>query len=155
MTQEDIIRMANQCGFRIDAEDFVRPREGDYALRLERFAAAVLEKAQTPAWIPVSQQMPPVSRGVLAFYKNALGHGRIIRAEWIPAKTIVADTEDQESDYDEATDEFYVPQGWYEKINNWDDYSSVFVGEGTITHWMPLPAPPAQREDVGQELERV
>lgn len=94
-------------------------------------------------WIPVSQQMPPVSRGVLAFYKNALGNGRIIRAEWIPAKTIVADTDDQQSEYDEATDEFYVPQGWYEKISNWDDYSSVFVGEGTITHWMPLPAPPA------------
>jgi hypothetical protein len=93
-------------------------------------------------WISVSQQMPPVSRGVLAFYKNVLGHGRIIRAEWIPAKTIVADTDDQQSEYDEATDEFYVPEGWYEKINNWDDYSSVFVREGTITHWMPLPASP-------------
>ena len=32
--------------------------------------------------------------------------------------------------------------GWYECIDNWDDYTEVAIHEGEPTHWMPLPAPP-------------
>lgn len=32
--------------------------------------------------------------------------------------------------------------GWYECINNWDDYTEVAIHEGEPSHWMPLPAPP-------------
>ncbi len=41
-----------------------------------------------------------------------------------------------------AGDTTYVPEGWYECINNLDDYTFVAVSEGVITHWMPLPEAP-------------
>ena len=43
--------------------------------------------------------------------------------------------------YDEETDEYYLLEGWYEIIKNWEDYSSVVIDD-FITHWMPLPEPP-------------
>ena len=44
-------------------------------------------------------------------------------------------------EYSEEDDEFYLCEGWYEVIKNWDDYNSVTV-EDSVTHWMPLPEPP-------------
>ena len=55
MTQDDILRMANHCGFRIDAEDFVMPREGDYALRLARFAFLVRNHLISDGWRQCAQ----------------------------------------------------------------------------------------------------
>jgi hypothetical protein len=96
---------------------------------------------------------------VLACYRNRLGSLRRIRAEWVAAKTQVADGSEELgcAEYDEATDTFYIAQGWYERIDNWGDYSSVAVTEGEVTHWMPLPpvpdaAPQAQPASV-QEPE--
>ncbi len=50
MTTDDILRMANHCRFRIDAEDFVMPREGNYALRLARFALLVRDQMISEGW---------------------------------------------------------------------------------------------------------
>jgi hypothetical protein len=44
-------------------------------------------------------------------------------------------------EYNEEDDEFYLCEGWYEVINNWDDYNSIGIND-TVTHWMPLPEPP-------------
>lgn len=43
-------------------------------------------------------------------------------------------------DYSEEDDEYYLKEGWYEVIHNWDEYSSVVI-EDFVTHWMPLPEP--------------
>lgn len=43
-------------------------------------------------------------------------------------------------EYDEETDEYYLKEGWYEVIHNWDEYGSVVIGD-FVTHWMPLPEP--------------
>lgn len=51
--------------------------------------------------------------------------------------------EDLAVEYNEETDEYYLCEGWYERINNWDDYSSVVISD-TVTHWMPLPEPPKE-----------
>lgn len=93
-------------------------------------------------WVPVVERMPPPGSVVLVAYRNQLGHWRRIRAEWVPAKTQDADIEDEKAEYDEATDTHYTPEGWYERINNWDDYSSVKVHEGNPSHWTHLPPPP-------------
>ena len=45
------------------------------------------------------------------------------------------------TEYNEETDEYYLHEGWYECINNWDDYSSIAIDD-KVTHWMPLPEPP-------------
>ena len=42
-------------------------------------------------------------------------------------------------EYSEEDDEYYLCEGWYEVIKNWDDYNSVVV-EDFVTHWMPLPS---------------
>lgn len=102
------------------------------------------------AWVPVAERMPKSGVTVLACYTNRAGNVRRIRAEWVAAKTIESDDDSEIGEYDEATDCCYDPEGWYEKIDNWGDYSSVVVNEGEVTHWMPLPAhhdaspPPAQ-----------
>ena len=53
--------------------------------------------------------------------------------------------DDIDSEYDEETDEYYFPVGWWEVIKNWDDYSCVAIND-FVTHWMPLPEPPKEDE---------
>ena len=48
-------------------------------------------------------------------------------------------------DYCEEDDEYYLKEGWYEIIHNWDEYGSVVI-EDFVTHWMPRPEP--AEEDV-------
>lgn len=104
-------------------------------------AAQLAAATQWPAWTPAST-LPPSGKRVIATYINSIGNRRTIVAMWIAAKTREADSESDNFEYDDATDTCYVPQGWYECIYNWDDYSSVAVYEGEITHWMPLPPAP-------------
>lgn len=48
--------------------------------------------------------------------------------------------DDLESDYDEETDRNYCPEGFYECIENWGDYSFVYIND-TVLAWQPLPTP--------------
>lgn len=125
---------------------------GDHWLKYEgeakRMIALVQRHATQPApsvpaaWVACAERMPASGVTVLACYTNRAGNVRRIRAEWVAAKTIESDADSEISEYDEATDCYYDPEGWYEKIDNWGDYSRVAVVEGEITHWMPLPAAP-------------
>ena len=45
------------------------------------------------------------------------------------------------SEYNEENDEYYISEGWYEVIKNWDDYGFVAIDD-IVTHWMPLPEAP-------------
>lgn len=49
-------------------------------------------------------------------------------------------------DYSEEDDEYYLKEGWYEVIHNWDDYSSVVIYD-FVTHWMALPEPAQEATD--------
>ena len=105
---------------------------------------ALAQQAEPVAWTSVAKALPKSGVKVLACYRNRLGNLRRIRAMWTAAKTEEADSDDAHEEYDEATDTYYVPEGWYECIDNWGDYSSVAVTEGEVTHWMPLPQPPIE-----------
>ena len=50
-------------------------------------------------------------------------------------------------EYNEEDDEYYLCEGWYEVIKNWDDYSSIAISD-TVTHWMPLPELPKMKGGV-------
>lgn len=98
-------------------------------------------------WIRVEDRIPESGQPVLAYYLNSYGKGRRIRAEYVTSKSReidweCADTETQCVEHDEQSDCFYLIAGWYELMDNWDEYTSIAVWDGEITHWMPLPAPP-------------
>jgi len=102
-------------------------------------------------WVPVTERMPKSGQPVMVCYRNRFGHWRRIRAEWVAAKTQESDTDSEIGEYDEATDTYYDPEGWYERIDNWDDYSAVVVHDGEPTHWMPLPEPPKDAARGGEK----
>lgn len=81
---------------------------------------------------------------MLIHYKNALGKARIIKARHIKRFTEEAYGEDAEGvdEYDEANNRYTYVEGWWEMIDNCDDYGYVKVYVGAPTHWHPLPEPP-------------
>lgn len=93
-------------------------------------------------WVPVAERMPASGMTVLACYKNSADKWRRIRAKWVAAKSSEASYESDIGEYDEAADCYYDPEGWYEQIDNWPEYTACTVDEGVVTHWMPLPEPP-------------
>ena len=95
-----------------------------------------------PAPIPVGERLPEAGVKVLAHYMNSHGKSRSVCARWIPAKFNSDESDNYDGDfleYDEDSDTYYWPEGWYEVIENCDDYGSVTIHEGEVTHWRPLP----------------
>lgn len=99
-------------------------------------------------WVSVTDRLPPSGMPVIAFYRNSASVNRRIRAEYVAKHTREQSDDDLASEYDEETDTFYWPAGWYELVNNWDDYASIWVVEGEITHWHAMPAAPVPAEVV-------
>lgn len=83
------------------------------------------------AWQPIATA-PKTGRKVIVFYLNRNVKPRTVMARWLN------DEQAAESDVDGVG----LEAGWYECIDNWDDYTEVAIHEGEQTHWMPLPAPP-------------
>jgi hypothetical protein len=106
-----------------------------------------LETEQEPvAWQPI-ESAPKTGRKVILFYKNRLHVGRTVIARWL--------TDEQATEID--GDGVGLEGGWYECIDNWDDFTEVAIHEGEPSHWMPFPAPPieALRQALETEQEPV
>ena len=109
-----------------------------------------LEEAPTVGgWISVKDRLPEAGKHVLADCEVRFISGRkkhyVCEAYYAPTHTISAGSfpEDYECyEYDEMDDNYYLLEGWYECIHNWDDYC-VVIGD-FVTHWMPLPEPPEE-----------
>ena len=106
-------------------------------------------------WISVNERLPNCGHAVLAYYLNRQGMGRRIRAEYVTRWTVeaemFADPDTECVEYSELEDAYYVTEGWYELIDNWDEYARIAVNEGVVTNWMPLPAAPAHDRQSGGE----
>ena len=98
-------------------------------------------------WISVAERLPESGVHVLLCCEMRLifgGAGRYVcdgfyAAQW---KVCAGGFPDEcAAEYSEEDDEYYLFEGWYEVIKNWDDYNSVVIGD-FVTHWMPLPEPP-------------
>lgn len=106
---------------------------------------AISKTEKTTRWIPVTERLPEngvhvllsCNRGSCAYVCDGF------HTEKYSMPTLFFD--DIVADYDEDTDEYYFPEGWWEVIKNWDDYSCVAI-EDTVTHWMPLPKPPKEEQ---------
>lgn len=107
-----------------------------------RQRAEAAERAVT--WIPVAERLPEPDLRVLAVYSEEGRKRTIIRALYLPPKYATCDTEYEEAVYDHETDQLYFPGGWYEATEG-GEYAFVGPMEGTVTHWMQLPALPDGR----------
>jgi hypothetical protein len=92
---------------------------------------------QAPAgWQPI--ETAPERRKVLVTWINALGKRRITVASYWPMHTLpLADDVPNYQVTEEGTN---VDAGWWEESEGNDD--AMFRLVETMTHWMPLPAPP-------------
>jgi hypothetical protein len=106
-------------------------------------------------WIQVEDKLP-TGINVLAFYKNCLNKGRIVKAFYVYRYTEESTERDWCDPYDEyrkEKDMHFLKEGWYEICENSnDDYSSWFINNGTVTHWMPLPDSPEEESTDDKQI---
>ena len=107
--------------------------------------APTVSTAQS-GWISVKDRLPESGVHVLLCCEMHRRGGEIAGkyvcdGYYAEANKIIAGGFPDECDceYSEEDDEYYLCEGWYEVIKNWDDYNSVAV-EDFVTHWMPLPS---------------
>jgi hypothetical protein len=115
--------------------------EDSFLACVEEIISAAPSAHKAEPWISVDDKLPEAM--CLATYLNSYGNRRTIRAKYVARFTVEAQGDDCYSEYREDDDTEYLMPGWYECIDNWGEYSSVFVNEGAVTHWMPLPAAPS------------
>ena len=87
--------------------------------------------ASAASWISVDERLPEPGNPVLL----DIGKKYPIRALWAAKNTVRVGTDvDDWGEYDEETDEYYCPEGWYE----WNEHEEV--------HWAVSETPRAWRE---------
>ena len=103
-------------------------------------------------WISVKDRLPESGVHVLICcemhrYGGEIAGKYVCDGYYAEANKIIAGgfPDDCNCEYSEEDDEYYLCEGWYEVIKNWDDYSSVTV-EDFVTHWMPLPKAPETKK---------
>ena len=96
-------------------------------------------------WTPVTEKLSEGTVIVTAETKT-FKHKYVCEAVWIPRWTCKAEYDNWEdcTEYNEDEDEYYVLEGWYERVHNWDEYSYVGIEDDVIA-WMPLPEPYSER----------
>lgn len=102
-------------------------------------------KRRIDDWIDAKKELPDNGRKVIATYLNSHGKRRTIMAVHVADMSReVGSIEyvDMDLVYVEEQDKYFWPAGWYEQIDNWGDYQEVFVAEGEVDYWMPLPKSP-------------
>ena len=98
-------------------------------------------------WISVTDRLPHPAMMVLVATIDHLGNGFVVMAEYSDGKSLLVADEcciEDWGTYDEKTDEWWCPVGWFE--SNQTDETHWQVNE-PVTHWMPLPDPPVEGDE--------
>ena len=140
--REKLIELIAKAKY-ICANDYSDHTEDEY------IADTLLDNGVTvQEWVSVDDRLPESGAHVLICcemhrYGGKIAGKYVCDGYYAEANKIIADGFPDECDceYSEEDDEYYLCEGWYEVIKNWDDYNSVAV-EDFVTHWMPIPEPP-------------
>jgi len=94
-------------------------------------------------WVPVSERLPDSGGHVLLCCEIRPSGKRYICFGYLaePNTIAIGPYSDAECTYSGEDDEYYLVEGWYEVIRNWDDFSSVPIAD-FVTHWAEMPKPP-------------
>lgn len=115
----------------------------DILLKLALIEDAVEGGNSSPVWIPCSERMPDSGVHVLLCCEvRPIGEKYVCDGYYAKENTIACDASDEvDFNYSEEDDEYYLAEGFYEVVKNWDDFSSIAIGD-FVTHWMSLPSSP-------------
>ena len=96
-------------------------------------------------WIDVTERLPEAGVPVLAVLESP--QPCVILAQWCPRLTLPAHPEAADGEYDEARDEYYAPEGWYQwyEVDGHLDDEPYWRCEYPVSHWQPTPPLPARR----------
>lgn len=109
-------------------------------------------EAQVPRWISVEERLPENDVPVLVSAKRKAWNGKEYRIVFTAFHTDgTTHTEDSGYGWDygnlgmqycEETDDYIIPEAWWEDVRYGEEFSKVY--DTTVTHWMPLPEPPKE-----------
>ena len=131
--------------------DYIRAELGyAHEFYAEQFATltAAPEPPVSDGWRDIASA--PSAKPVLVAYKNRCDKWRVVKAvryEQYQNEQPADDDEGECGEYCEEKDAYFVRAGWYELIDNWDDFRFVSIYEGEPVAWQPLPAPPKGKEN--------
>jgi hypothetical protein len=93
-------------------------------------------------WIRPSERKPGSRGRVLAAVKFHLS-GKVlpITAKYVWRHTEEAVLDSDHYEYDDEEDVYWTPEGWYETIDNWGDFSAAAVTEGDVIAWAEVDIP--------------
>ena len=109
-------------------------------ISIEDLADEISAESKVGEWISVKKRLPKVDKPVLisAKYNN---YKYVCVGKWVEKYSVEDEGEEFDfADYNEENDTYYYPEGWYECIYNWGDYSDVFISDEVIA-WQLLPEP--------------
>ena len=111
---------------------------------VEEIAAAWNQRVPAVEWVPVTERLSESGVHVLLCCEiRPSGKKYVCDGYYAAPRSICTGNDDLCYDYSEEEDKYYLFEGWYEVIKNWDDFSSVAIAD-FVTQWMPLPKPPEE-----------
>lgn len=156
MTDKELIQAARVCqrtrGCGSCAQFNECPGRAAYlAMAADRLESLLAEnerlKVQVPTWISVAERLPENEKDVLIAFVRKDWRGDAHRCVGMAFHTDGKNTTEDSSytwevgyidmEYDEDTDAYIIPEGWWETVNFGETFSAVDM---PVTHWMPIPS---------------
>jgi hypothetical protein len=98
-------------------------------------------------WQPIATGLPKAGEPVLVVVQTP--RPCVMIAQWAPRFTLPLHSDAEGGEYDEARDEYFADEGWYQcyQVNGSLDDEPFWLIQDDVTHWMPLPDPCIQTSD--------
>lgn len=107
-------------------------------------------ESSIPRWISVEERLPENETPVLVSAKRKDWKGKVYNVVFTAFHTDgTTHTEDRGCEWEdcglkycEETDDYIIPEAWWEDVRYGEEVSKVY--DTAVTHWMPLPQPPKE-----------